>query len=703
MLTPEAMQRTLIVSSKSFQPAVIEALHELRAAHLVEYEERREGEFSEFRLGQPLPAAGPASERLVRVRALTRHLGVEGSLPTRTLAASDVEHRLERELDTVERQVSLAVDARDQLRGSLAEGRELEAKLAPLTALPLKLEDYRGYDTLAVFVGRADPGFENEVAALAPDRLLVTGGETLFALFVPKAKAEQVVEVLYRHGYAEVEVPEGNGNPAEKIAQIQADRSTLDARLAKADAEIARLANEHRDVLLAAEEHLSILVEKAEAPLAFASTDHAFVVDAWVPAGDYERVASAIERATNGNAYVAKLDVDLHAHAHDDAHHAPAPHAVDAQSHAHNAKPPKSQPPTKYANPKGVARFQGFVDLFSTPRYGEVDPTLVFAIAFPLFFGFMIGDLGLGLLMVLLGWPLVTKLKRVELMKELGTALLVAGVIAMIFGGFVFKDALGIPLGVNAHMEEELSAEGLALTCQNVYDHVHEATWGCLLGQGTVHAEPIIYKVSDVKTMLLLSVAAAGVHLLIGMLIGIKNQVGHGAKHLGAKVGFLILLLGFYPAVLALLDGPLFGLTKTQAYEIAGGAFLVGAVILGWAEGFAGILEIPSILSAILSYLRLGAVAIAKGAMAVAFNALTLVAIGLAGAPGAAMLVLGLVAFVAVQALLFVLGLLSAGIQALRLNFVEFFTKFYQGGGTPFRPFGRVRQVTTATNSPSTQ
>jgi V/A-type H+-transporting ATPase subunit I len=296
-------------------------------------------------------------------------------------------------------------------------------------------------------------------------------------------------------------------------------------------------------------------------------------------------------------------------------------------------------------------------------------------------------------------------------MRELGIAFLIAGLVAMVFGGVVFQDALGMPLTHNEHMLEELNAQGIsaaAATCGNVYDHLHEAPWTCLVsGRGAhleslAHLEPLVHKVTDVHTMLVISLVAAGVHLLLGLLIGIRNEWGHGAKHLGAKIGFLILLLAFYPAVLALLSALPSFLTASQAYMIAGGGFVLGAIILGWAEGAAGVLEIPSMLSNILSYLRLGAVAIAKGAMAAAFNNLTLIAIGLSAGAGIALLLLALVAFVLVQALLFVLGVLSAGIQAIRLNFVEFFTKFFKGGGQPFRPFGRERQVTTTTTaSPS--
>ncbi|HUR68224.1 MAG TPA: V-type ATPase 116kDa subunit family protein [Candidatus Thermoplasmatota archaeon] len=711
-LQPEPMQRALIVASKAYQPSVIETLHALRAAHFIDFSEQKEGEFSDFRLGKPLPEGDAASGRLVRVRALLRHLSLEGAHTDATTPQRELEGALDTRLDGAEADVSRAVEHRETLRNSLAEGKELEAKLAPLAALPLKIEDYSGYDTLQVFVGRADPAFRVDLPRVAPDHELVTGEGELFALFVPKAKAAEVSDLLYRHGYAEIEVPAGAGAPAEKIREIQSERATLDSRLAKADADLARLAGEHKDLLLAAEEHLSIQVEKAEAPLAFASTDHAFVVDTWIPMGAVAEVEAAVQKATRDNVYFARLETSADV-SHNEAHHHDEGHAgADAAFNAHASHAaPKALPPTRYNNAGATKRFEWFTDLFSTPRYNEVDPTAMFAIFFPLFFGFMIGDLGLGLIMCVIGWLLMTKLPRVDGMKQLGTAILIAGIIAAALGGLVFKDALGIPLGFTSHMEEELTAEGLVPACSAaVYEAVHETNWGCLLGGNVVHAEPLINKVQDLNTMLLLSVIAALVHLLIGLLFGLRNEWGHGGKHVAAKFGYLILLLTFFPAVVALLRQDMFvggtplaehaavsfhmPITQAQAYMTAGVGFVVGAVILGWAEGFGGVLEIPSMFSAIMSYLRLGAVAIAKGAMALAFNNLTLVA-ALTG--GGLILVLGLIGFVVAQIALLVLGLLSGGIQALRLNFVEFFTKFYKGGGTPYKPFGRERVYTAPT------
>jgi V/A-type H+-transporting ATPase subunit I len=712
------MQRTLIVASKGYQVPVIETLHRLRVAHFIDYQEKG-GEFAEFRLGAPLPPAGPASERLVRVRALLRHLGIEGAVPGKPLRADETERRLDEQLDAIERDVNAAHEARESLRRALDEGRELDAKLEPLRTLSLNLDDYRGYESLSVFVGRAAPAFEAAVMAAAPDAMLVRSSqpEGVFALFVPRAQAQAASEALYKNGYAEVEVPQGTGSPDDRLRALVAERASLEARAKQAEADLQRLAAQHKDFLLAAEEQLAIVVEKAEAPLSFASTEHAFVVDAWIPSRQVNVVEASLRHATMGNVHIQVVATgesaraEAHAHA---AHHAHADSMTDATVRAPTEpRLPPDEPPTKYANPGGVRQFQWFTDLFATPRYDEVDPTLVLATVFPLFFGFMIGDLGLGVVLALVGWLLIKKLPRVDGMKQLGAAFVVAGLVAAILGAFVFTDAFGIALGATPTMTNELNDAGLAHTCANLYDHVKEATWSCLLTNGHSYAQisPLIEKSGKdpvgIRYMLVLSIVAGGLHLLLGMILGLRNETGHGPKHVGAKVGYLLLLLAFYPAALALMGLlPSFA-TPTEAYLLAGGGFVLGAVILGWAEGMPGVFEIPTVFSNIFSYLRLGAVGIAKGAMAVAFNGLTLVAIGLSHHDTALFglfLVLGLIAFVIVQAILFVLGVLSAGIQAIRLNFVEFFTKFYKGGGKPYKPFGRERSATTAvtTASPST-
>jgi V/A-type H+-transporting ATPase subunit I len=117
----------------------------------------------------------------------------------------------------------------------------------------------------------------------------------------------------------------------------------------------------------------------------------------------------------------------------------------------------------------------------------------------------------------------------------------------------------------------------------------------------------------------------------------------------------------------------------------------LGTALAVACEGGMAAMEVLGVLSNILSYTRLAAIGVAKAAMALAFNIL-LIPLVISGNIG--YVVAGWFLLVLSHMLVFVLGGLSSGIQALRLNLVEFFMKFYKGGGTKFNPFGYLRRYT---------
>ncbi|MDX1534704.1 MAG: V-type ATPase 116kDa subunit family protein, partial [Thermoplasmata archaeon] len=97
-------------------------------------------------------------------------------------------------------------------------------------------------------------------------------------------------------------------------------------------------------------------------------------------------------------------------------------------------------------------------------------------------------------------------------------------------------------------------------------------------------------------------------------------------------------------------------------------------------------IEIAGLLANVISYTRLAGIAIAKAALAEALMSLVFGSLIFTGQ--IAFVIGGFAALVVAQMLVFFLGGISAGIQALRLNYVEFFSKFYNGNGVPFKPFG---------------
>jgi V/A-type H+-transporting ATPase subunit I len=124
---------------------------------------------------------------------------------------------------------------------------------------------------------------------------------------------------------------------------------------------------------------------------------------------------------------------------------------------------------------------------------------------------------------------------------------------------------------------------------------------------------------------------------------------------------------------------------------------IVGGVIaLPITEGMIAMTEVLGLFTNIMSYMRLAALATGKGAVAMAFNTMFFPLIFESG--NIALIVLGaIMLFIAQTFFVFILGSLSAGIQAIRLNYVEFFLKFFEGGGTDFSPLKYERKYTVAT------
>ncbi len=170
----------------------------------------------------------------------------------------------------------------------------------------------------------------------------------------------------------------------------------------------------------------------------------------------------------------------------------------------------------------------------------------------------------------------------------------------------------------------------------------------------------------------------------LGLFLGFINElVSHGFAHaFYAKISWYILELG--AAVLALSS---LGLVPLH-WSIGLSLVLLAAVLLFIGEGVQGLVEIPAILTNILSYLRLGAVGLSSVGLAVVVNenlALPFME------KGGLYFVLALFILVAGHSINIALGVIGPFLHSLRLHYVEFFSKFYKGGGIPFVAFGQEK------------
>jgi len=647
MLRPEPMSRALIVGPRDRLAQTIETLHELKLLHIVEHHEGESG----FSIGKPLPTAGELSYSLVRLRSVAAILGVEK-------AAKSEQERLQlQELHArvmaLELNISEEDSTRKKTQALLADLTRRIEELRPFAALGLPLDLYRGYENLTVLVGRVARDVVGFEEAVPRGQLFQAPG--IAAAFLATRDADAASGFLGRSGFSPVNVPAEGGNPKALLDAAVADEEKWRARLKDVEGRLAKLREKYAGFVVAAEEALEVEVEKAEAPLRFAVSEHSFVIDGWVPAALHARLVSRL----------SGLGVFVESSEPEDGHG------------------PAAEPPVLLKNPRPAKPFEFLIHLYSTPSYHELDPTVFILVAFPFFFGFMIGDAGYGALFLLIGVLAVRKLPKTSDLRNLLIVIAIGGFWALIFGLFLYGEMFGMPF----HLAPEAHPEALAWDKFGV----------------NYPLTALIHKEFGLADMIYLSILFAFLHLGASFLIGVVNNVRHNKKHAAAKLGWFLCLFGLFTIfsrtlawtgtanwVYTRILSPVVdagGILPILGYGIPAVSLgLVLAAVLGFGESPVAPLEIGGLVANMISYARLAGIGVGKAAIATAFN--TLILTSLVIDHDVPMAALGLVLLVFSQLLVFALGGISAGIQGLRLNYVESFTKFFKGNGIRFVPFG---------------
>ncbi len=660
MLRPEEMTRAVVVGSIESLDKTIDCLYELGILHLIDFTKQDE----EFKLGQPLPKASDASQKLLKLRSMIRTLEIESHRPEKRLDTKDMKGKLEQALITLDLNTSSKAEARQKIQ-SLIREREAEIRaLEPIRSFGVPVELFEGYENISVFVGTCKQDPEDALEKKVKDyelMKLARKGDLQVSVFVGNSERPEVARILADNGFQEMKLPKLSGDPAKLTDQLGAEIADLQKDLERIENDLGSVRKQFADFIIASEEDLTIEVLKAETPLRIATTSNSFVIDGWIPNSKMAEVQGALDKLCCGTVFVETVPQEK-----------------------------EEEPPVKLKNPRLVRPFEFFINLVSTPKYEEIDPTLVLFITFPLFFGFMIGDLGFGLCLMALGALIMIKMKSSKDLYQLGTIILAGGILASIFGTFVFAEAFGVPFHPS-------SGEG-------------GYSWEVL---GNIPIHPMLDKMHDIQEMLGISLLAGWLHLTLGLVFGVFNNLRHNKKHALGKIAWLIVLFGLFEEIMtvagnatqtsAFVNSTVFSMMPHNILMLIGikvsvpavVLIVIGVIALPFTEGPLALSEVIGLFTNLVSYTRLAALAVGKGAMALAFNSLMF---PLIFSGNIAFAVLGALALFITQAFfVFFLGALSAGIQAIRLNYVEFFLKFFEGGGTEFQPLTYERKYSTAT------
>lgn len=304
--------------------------------------------------------------------------------------------------------------------------------------------------------------------------------------------------------------------------------------------------------------------------------------------------------------------------------------------------------PTKLKNNAVVKPFEMLTEMYSLPKYHEVDPTPWFMPFYFVFFGMMVADAGYGALMLV-------------------------------------ATTIGLRTILPRGMERFMRFFQILAVPTIIWGLIYNSFFGFSLGY-----TPILSTSDDVISILILSIIFGVIQIFIGLGLAAKENikaknylgaVSDGFAWQGIMVGAIVGGLG----KMLMNSQPLFligvGLAVLSALLIViTPMFQSKSKIKGLAKGAYNLYGITSYIGDLVSYTRLMALGISGGSIAAAFNMLV------GYMPPIARFSVGILLMLALHGLNIFLSLLSAYVHGARLQYVEFFGKFYEGGGRAFRP-----------------
>jgi V/A-type H+-transporting ATPase subunit I len=647
MSRPKEMTRAVIVGHKSILKDTIDSLHDTNLFHIEDFVEDESG----FKISKPLKNAEEVSKKLVKIRSIANYLGIVKKEPV-VQKTDSVLRDLDSKLDELDRAIATKTESIAQLDNELKDLDSQKRELLPYLSINLDFDYYRGYESLKVFAGTVKGNLDgSQISSITKAYELYFDPQSkAVVLFVAKNDADRVYELLQGLGFRDLRVPERGGVPSELLRFIEQKEAEVTKKIESLRADIESLKAKYADFILASDEVLSIESQKAELPLRIATSANAFIIEGWTPTEDYDKVVSAVNSATNGKAYVTSLEID-----------------EEEEEHV----------PVEYNNSKIAAPMQQIMDLYSRPKYTELDPSSVILITFPLMYGLILGDVGYALILGAMALA-IKKAVKSDAVKPLMDILIYCQISTFIFG-IIYGEFLGFSLA-SLH------------TAHGVLPGLIPGWETIVLFEGLGGEEFTfpVHRTHMVMTMIAATVVIGLLQLNLGYLLGFSNIARHhGMKHAVLEKGsWLVIQLGALVAAIGYLGGNS-GLTYVGA-----GVLLLGIVMLTIGEGIKGPIELPSLMGNALSYARIIAVGLSSIYIASTVNDIAFKMIWVDHSKISFLAVAAILVFILGHALNTVLSIIAPGLHALRLQYVEFFGKFYEGGGRKYNPFGYIRKYT---------
>ncbi len=538
-----------------------------------------------------------------------------------------------------------ALVSKDQLRENQAEQSRLQALVASLAPWadfdqPLnELETEKATTVLGVYPPSIELDATEEAlaeAGMVGEPIAVEKTGVYFAVTYLKAEEQAATRLLTEQGFLKIELPDADGTAREVAGQATEQLEALHEAYLQIEETLRDLAEKKDDVeILSDVEETNRTAAKLKQKLA--QTGHCVILDGWVPAAMTGPVSDALGRFE-------------------------CAYELEDPS-------PEDQVPVLLHNNRFATNFEWVIGMYSYPRYGTFDPTFIMSIFYFIIFGLMFADFGYGLLLAVLCFAGIkvlnprTGMKRMLMM--FGYCGISSAIMGAIFGGW-FGD---LPTAI----------------MQQVAPNAVDGSVGHFFSSG-LWFNPL----DDPMTFLVISLAVGAVHIIAGMAIKffILCKDGHAAEAICTILPYWVLFAGLGLLIVNLAAGGAIPTGVTAGVSIAGVVMIL--LLNGYGQkkpfqrlikGLGGLYGLISYGSDLLSYSRILALGMVAGVIAKVINMITAL-----GAKGPIGFLFMLIILVVGHGLNIAINILGTFVHAARLQYIEFFGKFYEDGGDPFTP-----------------
>ncbi len=655
MFRPVKLFRVTIQVPDKYMSQVLGILGDFKLLHLININETQLGKLG-YVAGVRTDLLNRYEKVLERVSRLVRELEISEPVPPLPRAPrpeKDI-YEMEERLSGIEEEVSSYLAEGKQAEKELKKKQELISRLSLLEPAGIDFSRLSAlrfvYCTFGMLPAENLDRLEESLSDIHHSLVKISEQKDrlVMAAFCLKQDKDVLDRALRSAFFQELEIPPGLSGPVSQvIKEFQEELPGLEekARAAQEAKEEFRSRFSQTLLLLREQAYVARILLKAQAR--FGKIDHTYLLTGWLPVHLYERLRDSIMKATDGQAIVDKVDPE----------------------DIREVREGIIKIPILFNNPLLIRPFEKLTSLYGTPSYQEVEPTVFLALSFVLLFGMMFGDVGHGLVLFLAGLYIFRRLYRYM---DYGIILMECGVSSALFGilyGSVFGLEDIIPalwlhpmkdinrfMMVSAAIGVGMISLGLILNLINIFRRKKYAE---LLSSGGLVGALLYWLLAGLAIRYVLSGPPAPIEINIAKAVS----------------GLLLLIM--------IVERPLRALMKRRKARSKGikpaqqaglGTMILESVI----EALDSVLRF---LANTVSFVRVAAFALTHAALFVGvFSIADMVSHGSgSGVPYYLTLVIGNLVIIILEGMV-------VSIQTIRLEYYEFFSKFFRGGGEPFQP-----------------